>query len=69
VLPPNFWISLVAVLVGNALYFFLVVPMLPYHAQHNPFKFDVGLLVDFWVCLVVYGLLRFFWKPGRPNTG
>jgi hypothetical protein len=54
--------------VGNALYVLLVVPFLPPHARHNPFRLDIGLLIDFWVCLVVYGLLRFFWKPGRRNA-
>ena len=54
---PNFWRSLVAVLVGNVIYFLLVAPHLPEAARHHAFAIDIGLAVDFWVCLVVYGLL------------
>jgi hypothetical protein len=52
------WIkSLVAVLVGNALYFSLA-PYLPPAARHQPFRLDLGILVDLWFCLVVYGVLN-----------
>jgi hypothetical protein len=52
------WIkSLLAVLVGNALYFSLA-PYLPPAARHRPFRLDLGILVDFWFCLVVYGILN-----------
>ena len=50
--------SLIAVLAGNALYFALV-PYLPPRAYHEPNHIDWGLLVDFWFCLVFYGLLSF----------
>ena len=49
---------LVAILIGQALYFYLLYPHLPPAAQHHPFKLDLGTLVDFWLCLVVYGLLE-----------
>jgi hypothetical protein len=41
---------------------------LPPAAQHHPFKLDLGTLVDFWLCLVVYGLLElgaFLHKKGE----
>jgi hypothetical protein len=52
----NFWKSLAAVVLGNAVYF-LLMPHLPSAARHAPNRLDVGLVVDFWVCLVVYGII------------
>jgi hypothetical protein len=49
--------AFLAVLLGNVLYFALA-PSLPPVARHHPFRMDVGVLVDFWVCLVAYGLMR-----------
>jgi hypothetical protein len=54
----SFWRSLIAVLLGNAIYFG-VMRFLPERAQHQVFRIDWGLAVDFWICLVCYGLLRF----------
>ncbi len=48
--------TLFAVVLGNAAYFFLA-PFLPL-ARHRPFHLDLGLIVDFWFCLVAYGLIR-----------
>jgi len=42
---------------GNAIYFSLE-RFLPIKAQHQPYQFDWGLAVDFWACLVCYGLIR-----------
>src|ERR1039458_1652517 len=53
----SFWQSLVAVLAGNAIYF-SVERFLPPRAQHELYQIDWGLAVDFWVCLVCYGLVR-----------
>ena len=53
------WLKfLVAVLLGNALYFTLS-PHLPPPAQHRSWEVDLGTIVDFWFCLAVYGLLEF----------
>jgi hypothetical protein len=52
----NFLQSLVAVLVGNLIYF-LAMPYLPPAAQHRHL-YDLGVVVDFWVCLVVFGLIK-----------
>ncbi len=48
---------LVIIVVGNALYF-LSMPHLPPAARHKPFQLDLGTLVDFWYCLVVFGLVE-----------
>lgn len=53
----NFLQSLLAVLLGNAAYYVLM-PALPPGARHKLFQIDLGLLVDFWFCLVAYGLIR-----------
>jgi hypothetical protein len=58
-LPPNFLRSLIAVLAGNAIYF-AVERHLPPKAQHHPYAIDWGMAVDFWMCLVCYGILGFF---------
>ena len=49
--------ALVAVLLGNGLYYALF-PHLPPAARHRAFRLDIGLLVDFWFCLFVYGVLE-----------
>lgn len=62
----NFWISLAAVLAGNAIYYLVLWPVLPPNARHRINTIDVGLLIDFWVCLVIYGVLKLF--IGRRKT-
>ena len=49
--------ALVAIVLGNLVYF-LLVPSLPAVARHQRFHIDLGMLVDFWFCLVAYGLIR-----------
>lgn len=67
----NFRRSLIAILIGNGIYFLLIAPHLPARGQHRPFAMDWGLVVDFWVCLVIYGLLdlvrRRWKKTGKPQ--
>ena len=58
VVLQNFVKSLIAVLVGNAVYFLLLSPVLPPSARHGINRIDLGLLVDFWVCVAVYGLIE-----------
>ncbi len=48
--------SLIAVVLGNGLYFSLS-PHLPPAARHRPTVLDWGVVIDFWFCLFVYGLL------------
>ncbi|HEV2468533.1 MAG TPA: hypothetical protein VGS78_05020 [Candidatus Sulfotelmatobacter sp.] len=53
----NFLQALLAIILGNILYF-LLVPSLPPIARHRPYRIDLGTLIDFWFCLVAYGLIR-----------
>ena len=56
-LKRSFWQSLIAVLAGNAIYF-SVERFLPARAQHQLYQIDWGLVLDFWICLACYGLVR-----------
>lgn len=49
--------AFVAIVTGNVVYFVLL-PSLPAAARHHPYHVDLGMLVDFWFCLVAYGLIR-----------
>jgi hypothetical protein len=52
------WIKFtVSILLGNVLYF-AVSPHLPAAAQHRTWAVDLGTIVDFWMCLMIYGLLE-----------
>jgi hypothetical protein len=63
------WIKLlIAVLLGNALYFSLS-SHLPPAAQHRAWTVDLGTFVDFWFCLLVYGLLELGASLGRGKNG
>jgi hypothetical protein len=53
----NFIQALAAIILGNVAYFILV-PSLPAAARHHPTHLDLGLVIDFWFCLVAYGLIR-----------
>jgi len=48
---------LVAIVLGNVVYF-LLLPWLPPAARHHQFQLDLGTVVDFCFCLVAYGLIR-----------
>jgi hypothetical protein len=55
---------LIIIVIGNVLYF-AAMPHLPLAARHERFKLDLGTLVDFWFCLMVFGvfeLIRYFRK-------
>jgi hypothetical protein len=62
----NFAQSLIAVLAGNLVYL-LLMPHLPAAAQHNPMRLDLGVVVDFWFCLVFLGVIKTFWKRGEKS--
>jgi hypothetical protein len=61
----NFIHALVAVLTGNGAYF-LLMKYLPPRARHVPFQMDLGLVVDFWFCLVAFGVIKTVagWRRG-----
>lgn len=60
----NFLQALFAIILGNVVYF-LLMPSLPMVARHRPLRIDLGMVVDFWFCLVAYGLIRTVrrWRP------
>jgi len=62
----NFGQALLAVLAGNAAYF-LLMPHLPPITRHVPFQVDLGLLIDLWFCLVVFGVVKTVWREGRKS--
>ena len=65
----NFLQSLLAVLPGNAAYYILM-PSLPVAARHRLFEVDLGLVVDFWFCVVAFGLIRTAqWWRHRKEKG
>jgi hypothetical protein len=49
--------ALLAIILGNVVYF-LLMPSLPPIARHQRFHVDLGTLIDFWFCVVAYGLIR-----------
>lgn len=58
--PSRQWPEyLLAILLGNVI-FLGVSPFLPAALQHEVFRVDLGLAVDFLTCLGVYGAIRWF---------
>jgi len=53
----NFFQALLAIILGNVVYFALL-PSMPPAARHRPFRLDLGTVVDFFFCVVAYGLIR-----------
>lgn len=49
---------LAAVLLGNGLYVALYPYLPPAARRHRGYWPDLGTLVDFWLCLFVYGLFE-----------
>lgn len=63
-----------AILLGNAIYFGVLYPALPAALKNQPWKVDAGLLLDFFICLLVYGAIRLGVRHARrlfaaPNAG
>lgn len=64
----------VAVVVGNLLYFFVLMPHLPAAGRHRPDRLDLGLIVDFWLCVVLYcvvlyGVIELIDRRRRQRAG
>lgn len=55
----RYWKMLVAIVGGNLLYFGILYSYLPPAARHRRNQIDLGLLIDFWICLALYGLFLF----------
>jgi hypothetical protein len=51
------WRYFIAIVIGNLIYF-SIERFLPPRARHQPFQIDWGLAIDFWICLVCYGIIR-----------
>jgi hypothetical protein len=62
----NFLQSLIAVVAGNVVYF-LLMPYLPPVARHNPARLDLGVIIDFWFCLVFLGVIKTATKWGKRS--
>lgn len=54
----NLVAAIVAVIFGNAIYFLALWPYLPPSARHQVYRLDLGLLVDFWLCLASFGVIK-----------
>jgi hypothetical protein len=65
-LGENLLQALVAVLAGNVAYF-LLMPHLPVIARHVLFSEDPGLVVDFFFCLVMLGIVKLVWVRLRTT--
>lgn len=53
------WIEYTAAIVaGNGIYFLVLYPSLGKGLQHQPYRFDAGLALDFFLCLAVYAVIR-----------
>lgn len=50
----NFQRSLAAILLGNLIYFGVLMPILPPFARHGLYRIDLGLLIDFVICVALY---------------
>ena len=61
----NFLQALAAVLAGNLAYYW-IMPHLPPLARHKPFATDWGVAVDFWFCLVAFGLIKLLAGRKKP---
>ena len=48
---------LLAVLGGNIIYL-AIEPQLPNPLRHRMFQVELGLAIDFLICVVLYGLIR-----------
>lgn len=56
---PVRWLEyLVAILIGNGIYYLSLAPHLPQALRHQGFEIDGGVIIDFAVCVVVYWLIR-----------
>ena len=50
--------SLLAILLGNVIYFLAILPHVPLAGRHRAFKLDLGLLLDFWTCVACWGVIE-----------
>jgi len=66
---PRRWIEyLVAILIGNGIYFAVLHPTLPAALRHEPYRVDAGLLIDFACCVLVYAAIRLGARHARKEA-
>jgi len=58
---------LLAILGGNIIYM-AVEPQLPTPLRHRMFQIDLGLALDFVICVMLYGLIRLVRGAGQPRN-
>ena len=58
---------LVAVLGGNIIYL-AIEPQLPAPLRHRMFQIDLGLALDFLICVLLYGLIRLVRGSGNRQA-
>jgi hypothetical protein len=58
----RFWFTFLhgvaAVVIGNLIYYLVLTKHLPAPARHQAGHLDLGLLIDFWLCVAIWGVLR-----------
>ena len=50
--------SLLAILIGNLVYFVAILPHVPAAGRHQAFRLDLGLVIDFWTCVACWGVIE-----------
>ncbi|HYX52936.1 MAG TPA: hypothetical protein VE783_05755 [Candidatus Limnocylindrales bacterium] len=60
----RFTLAASAVILGNVLYLW-IQRFLPPNAQHQAFRIDLGLVADFWLCVVLYSVFMFLYNKSR----
>jgi hypothetical protein len=63
----NWLRALASVLSGNLIYFLVLMPVLPEALRHRPLAWDLGLLLDFGICLVIHVALGRLMRPGAAG--
>lgn len=64
--PGGWKRSLLSILAGNLIYF-SVADRLPPALRHARYQIDLGLLVDFLLCVGVFWLSYLFFPPPRKQ--
>jgi hypothetical protein len=59
--------SLLAILLGNVIYFLAILPHVPAAGRHQAFKLDLGLVLDFWTCVACWGLIEMIDRRRRAR--
>jgi H+/gluconate symporter-like permease len=58
---------LIAIVLGNVIYFFAILPHVPPVGRHQPFRLDLGLLIDLWICVACWGVIELMARRWRAR--